>query len=268
MNADTNPIIPAREGDVSFSIKGGVAYIVFNRPAMRNAMTWAMYEKLAAALQEINENEEIRAAVLRGAGGQAFVAGTDISQFQAFSSGEDGIAYEAKIDGFIAALETLRVPSMAVVEGYAVGGGLIIANACDIRIAAEGARFGVPIARTLGNCLSSANMRRLCATLGTAWVKRMLLLAEMPTAEQLAPLGYVETIASAAALDAEIERICGRLLSHAPLTMRAARETIRRLSHDPEADAGDLIRACYGSEDFRGAVAVFGSKQQPRWQGR
>jgi hypothetical protein len=128
----------------------------------------------------INENSRVRVAVLRGAGGKAFVAGTDIAQFREFANGHDGVAYEARLDGFIDTLERLRVPTIAVVEGFAVGAGLAIANACDIRIAASGARFGVPIARNLGNCLSAANLRRLCATLGVSWVKRMLLLAEMP----------------------------------------------------------------------------------------
>ncbi len=109
-------------------------------------------------------DKNIRVAILRGTGGKAFISGTDISQFKAFASGEDGLAYEAKIDHFVETVERLRVPSIAAVEGYAVGGGLAIANACDIRIATPGARFGVPIARTLGNCLSAANIRKLCAT--------------------------------------------------------------------------------------------------------
>jgi enoyl-CoA hydratase len=256
------------DGRVSLTIKGHVAYVLFDRPAARNAMTWAMYNGLVEACRVIEDNHSIKVAVLRGAGGKAFVAGTDITQFRAFESGEDGIAYEAKIDGFVEALDSLRVPSIAVVEGYAVGGGLAIANACDIRIAAEGARFGVPIARTLGNCLSSANLRRLSATLGISWVKRMLLLAEMPTAEALAPTGYLESVVPAAQLDAEVARLCERLLGHAPLSMRATRETLRRLAHDTDADIRDLIHACYGSEDFQRAVAAFGSKTVIDWHGR
>ncbi|GJE52782.1 Short-chain-enoyl-CoA hydratase [Methylobacterium tardum] len=141
-----------------------------------------MYEEQAAGLARIEADLAIRVAVLCGAGGKAFVAGTDIEQFVGFS-GDDGVAYEAQIDTYVAALKRVRVPMIAVVEGLAVGGGLAIANACNLRIAAAGARFGVPIARTLGNCLSSANLRRLTATLGLSSVKRMLLLADMPTAE-------------------------------------------------------------------------------------
>jgi enoyl-CoA hydratase/carnithine racemase len=255
------------QGSVSLRIEGAVALITFDRPAAHNAMTWAMYEALAEACGKVNADKTIRVAVLRGAGGKAFISGTDISQFSAFASGEDGLAYEAKVDHYVETVERLRVPSIAAVEGYAVGGGLAIANACDLRIATQGARFGVPIARTLGNCLSAANIRRLCATLGVAWVKRMLLLAEMPTAEMLQPLGYVTAIVSPDALDAEIGRSAERLSAHAPLTMAATRETLRRLAVTPEPDIADLIRACYGSADFHHGVEAFAAKQQAVWQG-
>ena len=182
MTQRESPASPG-DGQVTLRIADAIAHILFDRPWARNAMTWAMYDGLAAACVAINENSFVRVAVLRGAGGNAFVAGTDIAQFRQFANGDDGVAYEARLDGFVDTLERLRVPSIAVVEGFAVDAGLAIANACDIRIVASGARFGVPIARTLGNCLSAANLRRLCVTLGVSWVKRMLLLAEMPSAE-------------------------------------------------------------------------------------
>ncbi|ACB95831.1 enoyl-CoA hydratase/isomerase family protein [Beijerinckia indica] len=257
----------ANPGRVTLNVEGAIAYIVFDHQSARNAMTWAMYDDLATACAAIDADPSIRVAVLRGAGGKAFVAGTDIAQFQTFT-GDDGVAYEAKVDRFIATLENLRVPTIAVVEGYAVGGGLAIANACDIRLSATGARFGVPIARTLGNCLSAANVRRLVAALGISWVKRMLLLAEMPTAEQLAAIGYLETVATPEQLDGEVTRLCNRLLEHAPLTIKASRETLRRLVQASDPDISDLIHACYGSEDFHRAVAAFGSKNKTDWQGR
>jgi enoyl-CoA hydratase len=256
------------DGQVTLGIAGDVAHVHFDRPWARNAMTWAMYDGLAAAVAAINQNSHIRVAVLRGAGGKAFVAGTDIAQFRDFASGNDGVAYEAKLDSFVEALERLRVPSIAVVEGFAVGAGLVIANTCDIRIAATGARFGVPIARTLGNCLSAANLRRLCATLGVGWVKRMLLLAEMPTAEALLPIGYLETVVPQQTLDAEVARLCDRLLAHAPLTIAATRETLRRLAPAAEVDIADLIRACYGSADFHRGAAAFGAGTPIEWEGR
>ncbi len=260
--------VTSGEGKVILRIADAVAHVQFERPWARNAMTWAMYDGLASACSTINADHRIRVAVLRGAGGKAFVAGTDIAQFRAFAGGDDGVAYEAKLDGFIDALERLRVPSIAVVEGFAVGAGLAIANTCDIRIAASGARFGAPIARTLGNCLSAANLRRLCATLGVSWVKRMLLLAEMPTAEALLPTGYLEAVVAPEALDPEVTRLCNQLLGHAPLTIAATRETLRRLSLGGDADVSDLIRACYGSDDFHRGVAAFSANTRVTWEGR
>lgn len=254
------------KGSVRLELDGPVARITFDRPAARNAMTWQMYEELAAACATLARNADVRVAVLRGAGGKAFVAGTDIEQFRAFTSAEDGIAYEKQVDAYVAALEALPIPTIAVVEGWAVGGGMALANACDIRIATPGARFGVPIARTLGNCLSAANLQRLAATLGASLVKRMLLLAETPTAEQLPP-DYVSVIA-ADELDAHIAGLCERIVGHAPITMRVTKEALRRLAADPQAQDADLIRAVYGSRDFQEGVAAFVARRPPRWQGK
>jgi enoyl-CoA hydratase len=267
MRSDTSEV-SSGEGKVTLRIVDAVAHVQFERPWARNAMTWAMYDGLASACSAINAANSIRVAVLRGAGGKAFVAGTDIAQFREFTDGDDGVAYEAKLDGFIDGLERLRVPSIAVIEGFAVGAGLAIANTCDIRIAASGARFGAPIARTLGNCLSAANLRRLCATLGVSWVKRMLLLAEMPTAETLLPTGYLEAVVPPETLDAEVTRLCNQLLGHAPLTITATRETLRRLALGGDVDAADLIRACYGSNDFHRGVAAFSANTRVTWEGR
>ena len=255
------------EGTVRYRVEGAIAHLTFDRPAARNALTWRMYDELADGLARIEADPAVRVAVLRGAGGQAFVAGTDIGQFAAFTSGEDGVAYEARIEVAIDALERARVPTLAVIEGCAIGGGLAIANACDLRVATPGTRFGVPIARTVGNCLSPGNLRRLSATLGVGLVKRMLLLAELPSAETLAPLGYLAALAEPAALDAAVAGICERLLGHAPVTLRVTRETLRRLSTDPAAEATDLVRECYGSADFAAGVRAFAAKHPARRPG-
>jgi enoyl-CoA hydratase len=256
-----------KEGAVHLLIDGAIAKLIFDRPAARNAMTWAMYEQLAEGLRTIEADPAVRVAVLRGQGGQAFVAGTDIAQFTAFKSGDDGVAYERRIDRYVEALERVRVPTIAVVDGMAVGGGLAIANACDFRLATPGAKFGVPIARTLGNCLSPANLRRLTATLGPSRVKKMLLLAEMLPAESLAATAYV-TIVPDADMEGEIERMCRRLLEHAPLSMQATKIMLHRLASDPTTDAADLIAACYGSDDFAIGVRAFLAKQRPEWTGK
>ena len=260
---DTASPAPA-EGRVHFTREGAVAHLVFDRPTARNAMSWRMYEEMAQALAAIAADPAIRVAVLRGAGGKAFVAGTDIEQFRGFS-GEDGLAYEAKVDHYVSLLEQVTVSTIAVVEGWAVGGGMAIANACDFRLATPGARFGVPIARTLGNCLSMANLRRLAATLGLGMVRRMLLAAETPTAEEMPP-GYV-AIHAPEALDAAVDALCTRLAAHAPLTLRVTKQMLDRLAHQPGADDTDLVREIYGSADFREGVESFLAKRPAQWRG-
>lgn len=254
-------------GHVHLSVRDGIASILFDRPEARNAMTWAMYDELAAICERIATDPAIHVATFRGAGGEAFVAGTDIEQFRAFSSGEDGIAYERKIDSRIELIERLPMPTVAIVEGWAIGGGLAIAAACDFRIATPQASFGLPIARTLGNCLSMANTARVVAAVGVNYAKRMLLLAENLSAGQALACGFVTEIAEAAELDASASALCARLMKNAPITMRVAKESIRRLVAEGLPPSEDLIRACYGSRDFKIGVEAFLEKKRPAWTG-
>ena len=256
------------DGDVHLARDGVVARITFDRPAARNAMTWHMYERLGAICEQLANDRAMRVAVFRGAGGKAFIAGTDIAQFLEFKSGEDGIAYEEKMERYLGLIEALPMPTLAVVEGWAIGGGLAIAAACDLRIATPDARFGVPIARTLGNCLSVANYARLVAALGASRAKRVLLLAENLTADEALAGGFLSGIVEPDALDARITELCERLQAHAPITMRVSKEAIRRLMHAGLPNGDDLVRACYGSEDFRIGVRAFVEKKTPAWTGK
>jgi len=255
-------------GEVHFTRYGAVARITFDRPAARNAMTWHMYERLGAICARLADDRDVRVAVFRGAGGKAFIAGTDIAQFLKFKSGEDGIAYEAKMERYLELLEALPMPTLAVIEGWAIGGGLAIAAACDLRIATPDARFGVPIARTLGNCLSVANYARLVAALGASRAKRVLLLAENLTADEALAGGFLSATVEPDALEQRIGDLCERLQGHAPVTMRVTKEAIRRLLHAGLPDGDDLVRACYGSEDFRIGVRAFVEKKTPAWTGK
>src|SRR5712692_7890265 len=256
------------DGEVRYARNGAVATVVFDRPAARNAMTWRMYEQMGEACARIRAEEGLRVAVFRGAGGKAFIAGTDIAQFQAFRSGEDGIAYEEKMEAILAGVEALPVPTLAVIEGFAIGGGLAIAAACDLRIATPGSRFGVPIARTLGNCLSIANYARLVAALGASRAKRMLLLAENLSAEEALAGGFLSEIVTAPEIDRRVGELTDRLAHHAPITMRVSKEAIRRIVHAGLPTGDDLMRACYDSEDFRIGVEAFVEKREPQWTGK
>lgn len=254
-------------GSVHLSIKEGIASILIDRPQARNAMTWSMYEELATICDQIGSDPEIRVTTLRGAGGAAFVAGTDIEQFRAFDSGEDGIAYEKIIDQRITQIERLPMPTVAIVEGWAIGGGLAITAACDFCIATPQASFGVPIARTLGNCLSIANTARVIAAFGVGRTKRMLLLAETIGADEAKACGFVTAIAEAGVLDAKAAAFCALLAKNAPVTMRASKEGIRRVVSEGLPPGEDLIRACYGSRDFKIGVESFLAKKRPVWTG-
>ena len=256
------------QGEVRLAVTDGIATVLFDRPGARNAMTWAMYEQLGEACTAIAADARVRVAILRGAGG-SFVSGTDISQFAAFEGGQAGLAYEARVNACVAALESLPVPTLAVVEGAAMGGGLMLAAACDFRVVMPDARFGVPIARTVGNCLSMANVARLVSAFGAPRTKRLLLLADVIGAEEALACGFALEVVPVAALGGRVDALCARLLAHAPITMRVSKEAVRRLVAGGVPRGGDdLIAEAYGSRDFKEGVAAFLAKRKPRWEGR
>ena len=251
--------------ELLYEIRDGIGFITLNRPAARNALTFAMYERLAAIATDPGG---ARALVITGAGEKAFAAGTDISQFQSFMTAEDAIAYESKLDRILSALETCPIPVIAAVGGACTGGGAGIAAACDLRLAAPTARFGFPIARTLGNCLSMANIARLSALIGPGRVTEMIFTARLLSAQEALTVGFVsELLPDHASLLARAEALAHQVAGNAPLTLRVTKEAIRRLRTNLPPDE-DLIRICYTSEDFREGVAAFLGKRPPVWRGR
>ena len=256
--------------DARFEIDGSLAFLTFNRPAARNAMTWEMYDALVAACENADADENIRVLVLRGAGA-AFVAGTDIAQFTTFGTAADGLAYEKRLDEVVDRLEAVKKPTIAQVAGVATGGGCVIAFACDVRIAASDAQFGVPIARTLGNCLSAANYSRLLDLIGPARTKDLVFTGRLIDATEASALGLVNRIVEPEALEAAVKEYAAVIAAHAPLTLRATKEMIRRLQAHRRIDraqADDLIALCYTSEDFREGVTAFLQKRKPVWKGK
>ena len=257
----------SNEGVVHLQVEGPIASVTFDRPEARNAMTWAMYQQLRAHCEKLRETKAVRVVRFQGAGSDAFVAGTDIAQFQDFDSGKDGVEYERRIDGTMQLLAALPMPTVAVVQGWCVGGGLAIASTCDFRIATPGSKFGVPIARTLGNCLSMANVAALVAAFGRPRVQRLLLLADLIGAEEAHACGYVLEVVASDNLEAAAQKLCTKLASLAPITQEVSKEALARLLRHSLPEAEDLIRRTYGSADFREGVQAFVGKRPPVWKG-
>jgi enoyl-CoA hydratase len=252
---------------VSLEIRGNVAHITFDHVAARNAMTVGMYQRLKLICLELAINPAVRVAIFRGAGGKSFVSGSDIAQFASFIDGQDGVRYEQGIDDFLNPLATLPIPTIAVIDGMAVGGGLAIASCCDFRISTHDAKFGVPIARTLGNCLSAGNVAWLVAHLNVNIVKRMLLLAEMISAPELLKQGYLLATYEQDQLGHEADNLAERLSKLAPITQKSSKLVLARLIKNNLPNCNDLISETYGSNDFQSGVAAFLKGQPPVWTG-
>lgn len=259
---------PASVGRVTFERRGTIGWITFDRPEARNAMTFAMYERLGELCAEADADPSLRAIVLTGAG-EAFVAGTDIAQFQDFTTERQALDYEERMDAILGGLERVRVPTIAAIRGPAVGGGAAIAAACDLRIGSPSARFGVPIARTLGNCLSMSNILRLAHLLGPARVKELIFTARLMDASEMRAAGFLsEVTADEESLLPRAEELARTLASHAPLTLRATKEQLRRIRERMRPEEGsDLVLLCYMSRDFREGVRAFMEKRKPEWRG-
>ena len=255
--------------ELLYEVRDGIGRITFNRPQARNALTFAMYERLAEICQEAGADPAIRALLLTGAGEKAFAAGTDISQFRAFSTPEDALGYEARIDRVLGALEACPKPTVAAIAGACTGGGAGIAACCDLRIGAATMRYGFPIARTLGNCLSASNYTRLVALIGPARTKEIIFTSRLIEANEAHAIGLVsEVLPDHAALLARAGELTQLVASQAPLTLRATKEAVRRIKErmGPE-EAHDLILMCYMSQDFREGMDAFLAKRKPVWRG-
>jgi len=251
--------------------RDGIAHVTLNRPQARNALTYAMYEGLAEYSQQVAKDPAIKALVIRGAGDKAFAAGTDISQFLEFTSGEDGIAYEEKLGAHLETLERCPKPVIAAIDGACTGGGAAIASVCDLRVATRASRLGFPVARTLGNCLSVKNLARMSALIGQSRVTELMFTARLVSAEEGAAIGFLhEVVDDGAALTTRVAELAQSVAGLAPLTLAATKEQLRRLREGmlSHVEDDDLVRMCFGSEDFKNGVKSFVGRKPPVWTGR
>lgn len=255
--------------ELTQELRGEILWVAFNRPASRNALTFAMYEALAKICTDAPTDGSVTAIVLSGAGGKAFAAGTDMTQFRAFETAQDALDYEARINSVLDAVERCPLPTIAAINGACTGGGASIAAACDLRIASASLKFGFPIAKTLGNCLAAANLARLSDLVGAGRVREMIFTARLMTADEALSVGLIsEILTDEASLLARAEDLANSIGNMAPLTLRATKEAMRRNRMATKVDDADLITMCYMSDDFRIGMEAFLGKAKPEWTGK
>ncbi|MEO7152574.1 MAG: enoyl-CoA hydratase/isomerase family protein [Burkholderiaceae bacterium] len=259
--SDSDEVLVARDGPI--------VTLTFNRPQARNAMTWNMYQRLYDTCEAVDADDSVRVLVLKGAGGKAFVAGTDISQFSEFKSGEDGLRYERDNNNRAGRISRVRKPVIAQIQGVAVGGGFAIAAGADLRIATPDARFGLPMARTLGNCLSMHSYATFMDVLSPSRLKAMMMTAQLLSAQEALAAGFVHEIVAPEAIEARVRELAATVASHAPITLQVTKEAIRRIQEARTVpDGDDLVARTYGSADFHEGVAAFVAKRPPVWTGK
>ncbi len=271
MQAKSQPIASSSSDELLYEVNGdGIATVTLNRPAARNALTLAMYDGLAKICQSIEAGGPVRALIITGAGDKAFGAGTDIAAFRNVNTRAEALAYEAEMDRVLSTIEETNVPTIAAIAGACTGGGAAIAAVCDLRIATADLRFGFPIARTLGNCLSMSNLDRLSNLIGSARTKEIMFTARLIEAPEALSIGLVsEVYVDHAALMERAASLARLVAGHAPLTLRATKEALRRLRNSQlRGQDEDLIAMCYTSQDFREGMEAFLAKRKPDWKGR
>lgn len=258
------------EDDLPFEVRDGVGFLTFNRPAARNALTFEMYERLAELCSLEPQASGARVLVLTGAGDRAFASGTDIAQFVDLRTESDVLGYERRMSAVLEAVEDCPVPTIAAIRGACTGGGAAIAAACDLRLGAPSQRFGVPIARTLGNCLSPDNYRRLTAIVGPSRLKEILFTARLVEADESLAIGWLhELVEDEAALLPRAEELARRIAGYAPITLRVTKTALKRIRDAADPGGGEeLVLSAYLSEDFREGVDAFVHKRPAIWKGR
>lgn len=251
---------------------GGIGWIVFNQPEKRNAVSVEMWQAMETIAADFAADDAVRVVVITGAGEKAFVSGADISQFETLRADADAQGqYDRMTAPGRAALAALDKPTIAMIRGYCIGGGLGIALGADIRIAAEDARFAIPAAK-LGLAYAAAGLKRLVDLVGPAQAKEIMFTARQYDAAEALRIGLVNRVVPVGELAATVRTLAETIAANAPLTVRASRVTINEVLKDPaERDTALLdhvFRACFDSEDYREGRRAFLAKRAPAFRGR
>lgn len=244
--------------------------MTFNKPARRNAVSLDMWEAMPVILDRFEQDPEVRVIVLKGAGDQAFVSGADISQFEtARSSAETSALYEQAIDTANERLIGCTKPTIAMIRGFCIGGGLAIALGCDIRIAEDGAQFAIPAAR-LGLGYGAAGVKKLMEIVGPSFVKEIFFTARQFSAGEALGMGLINRVTPGGSLEEFTRQYCAMICSNAPLTLLAVKATVAELARGDKADlenCGRLVKACFDSQDYVEGRRAFMEKRRPIFRG-
>ena len=263
MELSTDKIIARKEGNIG--------WMIFNNPARRNAVSLAMWQAIPVVLAEFARDDEVRVIVLAGKGNKAFIAGADISEFEEVRSTPEKVAYYNEQTSLAGkALVAVRKPTIAMIQGVCVGGGVGIALDCDLRIAADDARFAVPAAK-LGLGYGHGGLKQLVDLVGPANAKEIFFTARLFSAAEAFNMGLVNRVVPASAIESYVTDYCQTIAGNAPLTVQSVKEIVSQIVAEAPLDAAycdQLVQACFESEDYIEGRRAFMEKRKPAFRGR
>jgi enoyl-CoA hydratase len=251
---------------------GGIGYVIFNNPERHNAVSMEMWAKTGDILEQFRNDPDVRVVVLTGAGGKAFVSGADISKFGAERSSEEAVTkYNATTERAFSAVSDFPKPTIAMIRGYCIGGGMALATCCDMRIATPGSKFGIPAAK-LGLGYDHKGIRRLMDVVGPSFAKEIFFTARQFDAEEARRMGFVNRVVTDHELENYVKNYGDTIAGNAPLTIAAAKHAVAELLKDEdERDIDSMVAAvkrCFDSKDYIEGRTAFMEKRKPSFTGQ